>query len=206
MHHLYFIRHVQSQANAFRILASHLPYPVTRAGKLDARRIALELSQKIHPDYLYSSPLLRAIQTAEAFSRVFGLDIIADDNLVEQNLGKFSGMTYRKAKAMPDYRENPLERWNWLPEGGESYSMVAGRILKFLNTISSLPDGKTVLIVTHAVVFRVLRGAVENTLPEYPTKFPNNGEIWKIDFHGPGFQHTIESIMLGASRKFKHRP
>ena len=89
----------------------------------------------------------------------------------------------------------------------------------FPGTRSEIPEGislatfgnqkqvdKHILIVTHAVVFRLLRAALENSLPIYPKDFPNNGEIWKVRFQGLGFHHDIESILLGDSRNFVHNP
>ncbi len=212
MNYLYFIRHAESEANKKRILASRLPFPLTEEGQEDARRIASELKELVAINRIISSPLLRAKQTAEAFAETYELPIALDETLSEQDLGPYSGMNYDEVKSEPEYQADPLLRWDWVPGGiGESYAMVAERVSSFLETMKQdapdwdKPDRHT-LIVTHAVVFRLLRGVLENTLPEYPRNFPNNGEIWKIRFQGVGFHHRIESILLGESRSFKHNP
>lgn len=204
---LYFIRHAESEANKARILGSRLPYPLTAEGKLDSESIASELLNLTDIDLIISSPLKRAVQTAESFSAVYNLEIKTDDRITEQFLGNFSGMAYDEVKQKKNYEKNPLNRWNWEPEGGgESYSMIADRITAFLDDIKTLEGKNNILIVTHAVSLRIITAALKNTLPEYPENFPNNGEILKVEFSGLGVPHEIESIFLGKSREFNHNP
>ncbi len=203
---LYIIRHAESEANRSRIMASRMPFPLTVEGRADSELIATELKELVSIDKIISSPLIRAKQTAVAFSSVYSLDINIDDRILEQELGKFSGMTYDQVKTYSDYETNTLNRWNWTPEGGgESYADIAKRITSFFNDLD-VNDNNNILIVTHAVAFRLIRAVLENTLPIYPESFPNNGEIWEINFKGLGEVHTIKSIYLGNSKKFIHNP
>lgn len=207
MSNLYFIRHAESEANKKRILASRRPFPLTPAGKQDARRIASELKNLAPMDNIITSPLIRAQQTAEAFREVYGCPMFVEEKLLEQDLGPYSGMSYDEVKSQAGYKKDPLNRWDWVPGGsGESYAMVADRVTSFLDSLKDLSDKSHTLIVTHAVVFRLLRAALEHTLPVYPKEFPNNGEIWKVRFHGLGQRHDIESLFLGNSRRFIHNP
>ncbi len=207
MRTLYFIRHAESEANKQRIFGSRLQVPLTPAGRADAARIAGEFREITELSGIISSPLRRAMETARAFSDLFGCPVVPDERLAEQDLGPFTGMSYDAVKTMKEFEPDPLKRWNWHPGGsGESYSMVADRVVDFLGSVSDFPAEGSWLMVTHAVFFRLLRGALENTLPEYPAKFPNNGEIWKVEFHGLGERHTIHSILLGNSRSFTHNP
>ena len=207
MKHLYFIRHAESEANEKRILASRLPFPLTDAGIEDARRIAQEFKTMVSLDRIVTSPLLRARQTADAFRDAFGLEPEEDGRLAEQHLGKFSGLSYDEVKALPDYESDVMARWDWVPDGGgESYAMIADRVIDFLSSAEEWPKGSRTLVVTHAVVFRLLRSVLENTLPAYPKGFPNNGEIWEVAFGGVGRRHEIRSLFLGESRRFVHNP
>ncbi len=203
---LYLIRHAQSTANSGRIMASRLPFPLTAAGKADADLIASQLAELTTIHKIISSPLIRARQTAESFARVYGLTCGEDERLSEQDLGKYSGMTYDQVKEEPLYETVTSARWSWVPEGGgESYEMIARRVSSFFASLNPADEGNT-LIVTHAVTFRLIRAVLEDTLPLYPEGFPNNGEIWKVDFRGLGHRHEIESLMLGNSRDFVHNP
>ena len=203
---LYIIRHAESEANKSRIMASRMPFPLTDEGRADSELIASELKEIVHIHKIISSPLVRAKQTANAFSSVYNLEVNIDDRISEQELGKFSGMTYDEVKSYSDYETNSLNRWNWTPVGGgESYSDIADRVTSFFADINT-DENINILIVTHAVSFRLIRAVLENTLPTYPLEFPNNGEIWEIDFKGIGKVHNIKSIYLGNSKNFIHNP
>jgi broad specificity phosphatase PhoE len=203
---LYLIRHAQSEANSLRIMASRLPYPLTAEGKADADLIASQLTEDVQINRIISSPLIRAKQTAASFSDTFSVPVEEDIRLSEQDLGIYSGMTYDQVKKEPDYEKITANRWQWVPQGGgESYEMIAQRVLSFFQDIKP-EDTDKILIVTHAVTFRLIRAVLENTLPVYPEGFPNNGEIWKVDFKGPGHVHSIKSLLLGNSRDFVHNP
>lgn len=204
---LYFIRHAESEANRLRILASRKPYALTKAGKADADLIAGELKDIVQINRIISSPLMRAKQTAESFESVYKLNIEEDPRIIEQELGIYSGMNYDQVKVMEHYEDDPLNRWNWVPEGGgESYAMIADRIQSFFKELEAQESNENILIVTHAVSFRLIRAVLENTLPSYPKKFPNNGEIWRVEFTSTGQFHKIESLFLGNSKDFIHNP
>lgn len=205
MSRLFLIRHAQSEANVQRIMASCLAYPLSEAGWKDANLIAAELTEQVQIHRIISSPLLRAIQTAEAFSSLYNLKIEQDSRISEQELGIYSGMTYDQVKEEELYETITSKRWNWIPEGGESYQMIAERVQSFFSDIKAGERGN-ILIVSHAVTFRLIRAVLENTLPDYPETFPNNGEIWEVDFKGLGFKHEIKSLLLGNSKDFKHNP
>lgn len=203
---LYMIRHAESEANKKRIMASRLPFPLTTSGKADADLIASQLKDIVSIDKIISSPLIRANQTAESFATVFNLEIIVDQRIQEQELGRYSGMSYDEVKQEPQYEKGTHKRWDWIPEGGgESYFDIAKRITSFFNDLD-LDSNSNVLIVTHAVAFRLIRAVLEDSLPKYPENFPNNGEIWKVNFEGVGHHHSIESIFLGNSHSFIHNP
>jgi len=207
MSRLFLIRHAQSEANLNRLFGSRLPYPLTDEGKADADLIASQLAEITGIDRIISSPLVRAIQTAESFSRLYGVPVSQDERLSEQELGIFSGMSYDDVEGREDYEMDPMKRWDWAPPGGgESYERIARRVTSFLASLEELPPEERVLIVTHAVAFRLFRGALENTLPVYARHFPNNGEIWQVEFRKLGEVHRIESLFLGNSRTFNHNP
>lgn len=204
---LYLIRHAESEANKARIMASRMPFPLTKEGKFDSDLIASQLKETVNIDRIITSPLVRAKQTAESFSKQYGINIEINDKISEQELGIYSGLTYDQVKEEPAYETDSLNRWNWIPEGGgESYAMIAKRITEFFGELEAGNKDENILIVTHAVAFRLIEAVLKKTLPLYPVSFPNNGEIWKVDFQGLKTIHKIESIFLGNSRDFVHNP
>jgi len=135
-----FVRHGESKANAERILSEDIDsYPLTERGAKQADSIGMELS-KIKGIYaIYSSPIRRARQTAEAISRHVGTkekDIKLDDRLLEMGLGNLNGM------------KKPDEfGWKYEPEkyGLENFDSIKRRMKSF---IDGLPN-ELVIVVTH---------------------------------------------------------
>lgn len=214
---LLIIRHAESVANVEHRLASRLEVPLSVAGFDQAERVAERLLELHTPTKILSSPLLRARQTAQAFAGPTGLEPAIREELTEQHLGRFSGMTYDEVSREPDYRHDRTDRWKWIPDGGgESYEMIAARVGRFftwLNTASwndftlggnSKPSVHTILIVTHAVTMRMIRAHLEGTLPRYPEGIAANGEVWRLNYQGFGCTHTIESLFLDNTDTPRH--
>lgn len=204
---LYFIRHAQSEANKLDVLASRQDFPLSEQGMIDAAEIALQFKGLAELDRIVASPLIRAQQTASPFAEAFGgLSVEADERLIEQDLGEFSGMTYDQLQGRSDYMHDRTRRWNWVPEGGgESYKMVAERLKPFFQAMDLLKEEERVLFVTHAVTMRLIRACLEQTCPNYPRNIAHNGEIWKVDFRGSTVAHEIESIFLGSAESANAR-
>ncbi len=199
---LYIVRHAQSQANAQNLLAGQDNFPLTEQGHEDALAIAQQFCAQHQPSRIISSPLLRASQTAQPFSELLNLDIEVDPRIIEQNMGKFSGMNYAEAEADPEYQTDRSARWHWIPAGGgESYEMMAERTRAFLTEL--LDATGEILVVTHAVTMRLLRANLENTLPLYPEKIAANGEVWKVEFTALNRAHVIESLDFGTQRQHR---
>lgn len=196
---LYFMRHAQSEANLADILASQIDFPLTIKGHQDAEQIAKEFFQQHSVNKVIASPLVRAQQTATPFAKVFSLPIENNKMLIEQHLGMFSGKSYAEIEDEPNYCHDRSQRWSWVPEGGgESYSMIADRLMPFFKGISTTSED-AILVVTHAVTMRLIKSILENSLPEYPHDIAHNGEVWKVEFKGVGQSHLIESLFFGGS-------
>lgn len=193
---LYLMRHAESEANRKQILAAQLDYPLSEKGKRDAAEIAANFKQEHTLDRIIASPLTRAVQTATPFAELFHLQIETDVNLMEQNLGKFAGMHYEIASNDPAYENDKTKRWNWVPEGGgESYETVVGRIVRFFESMDHEINNCNILLVSHGVTMRLIRGVLENTIPRFPHHIADNGEIWMTQFVRLNHPHVIQSLI-----------
>ena len=202
MVHLFLLRHAESEANTQHILASQLGFPLSPQGKLDAEGLAASFAPQYPVQLIYCSPLVRAVQTAAPFVTHTNAPLVLDARIVEQHLGRFSGMTYSQAEADPGYVTDRTKRWDWTPEGGgESYRSISIRVKEFLSNLLARPETE-VLVVTHAVTLRLFRAILEGTLPSYPETIPGNGELWSCDWNGTPTQ--ITSLPLGSEPR-KHR-
>ena len=202
---VYFVRHAESVANVQHRLASQLDVELSDLGLRQAESLARGLRRRVELGGIVASPLLRAQQTAQAFSSHYGLPVGTRDELTEQHLGKYSGMTYEQIENEPDYCHDRSARWEWVPEGGgESYQMIAERLRPFFGWLESGDAPDRLLVVTHAVTLRIIRGYLEHTLPRYPHEIAGNGEVWQVDYHGLGIPHRVETIPVSEARVIEH--
>mgnify|MGYP001770644572 FL=1 len=139
---LYLIRHGEAQLNALGILHSrnYDDNPLTDKGRLEAAAVALLLRRMDVHGPVFTSPLLRARQTANCVDRNYRVD----DRLREIDMGEWE---LRKISEVPfdNYRRDPVR---YYPPGGESMESVVGRVTDFLNFIRSINE-KSVIAVSH---------------------------------------------------------
>lgn len=146
---VYIIRHGQTNSNIKSTYLGKTDIPLNEDGMSQSREAAMRLKGKF--DVLYSSPLLRAVSTAEAFSDRHSLRIILNSAIEERNYGIFDDMTMEEIQAKyPE--EHKLWREDWFgyaPPEGESAKQVHERVGNALERIISNNKGKKILVVTH---------------------------------------------------------
>lgn len=105
---------------------------------------------------IYSSPLIRATQTAEIIADK-KTNVIIKDGFSEFNIGKWDGMTFAEIKEeFPiEYEERGKDLENYIVEGGESMSACRSRAMKELYATLHETSGN-ILIVAHAGVNRAI--------------------------------------------------
>ncbi len=80
---------ILNESNSFR---ARMDPPLDEQGEQQAQDAAENLrNEGISPERIVSSPMLRAVQTADAFAEEFGLDVEQDRALISWNLGFLSG-------------------------------------------------------------------------------------------------------------------
>ncbi len=83
---LMFVRHGQSEANALGVYAGWADYGLTARGRAEAQAVALRLADA-GAVALYSSPLIRARNTADAIASSTGLAVVEVPDLREYSFG-----------------------------------------------------------------------------------------------------------------------
>jgi len=103
---LLLIRHAESQGNFERRLQGRREFPLTERGLAQAQALAERLVS-LPLSAVYSSPVGRAIQTAEVIAAEACLDVIAEPRLQEYDFGEaVSGLTWREIREQqPDIIE-----------------------------------------------------------------------------------------------------
>ena len=143
---IYAMRHGQTDWNTQSRIQGKTDIPLNETGRMQARAIAESLPDGI--TVILSSPLKRAIETAEIVNERFGVPIVIEEALIERNFGGYEG------QLMSDVDFNALRSW-WSDTptpGGETIREVCDRVFGFASAIEEKYSGQTVLIVTHGHV------------------------------------------------------
>ncbi len=88
---LYLIRHCEALGNINDTFQGSIDEDITDKGQRQLDKLA-ERCKNIPFDVIYSSPLIRAVKTAQAADRYHGLEIIVDPAFSEINGGEFEGV------------------------------------------------------------------------------------------------------------------
>lgn len=150
MSRLILVRHAEPQDDMRGRCYGSLDVGLSPAGRAHAAELAARLAA-LEYDVVYSSPRLRARETAEPAAAVRGVELVVDDELRELDFGELEGRTYDEiAASEPElYRawmETPTEVT--FP-GGESYADLKVRAVGALRRID-----RAALVVTHGGVIR----------------------------------------------------
>jgi len=154
MKHLYVIRHGQSVANVAGVLSGHTDHALTDEGRAQARR-AGEQAKELGIDYIVSSPLARAYETAKIIAREIGYPtdgIEVNPLLIKRNFGTLEGTPYT-----PDYDADGIEG----AEREHELRARAEQLYDYLRTI----DADNVLLVSHGSTARMIRSVVVPHVP-----------------------------------------
>jgi probable phosphoglycerate mutase len=164
MTELIFTRHGQTEWNVARRMQGQLDSPLTEMGLSQARVLGAYLRDK-GITAIYSSSLSRAERTATIIMKETGLPgIELSDSLREINLADLEGKSFARATEEDPVRMNAFgsNPSDFLPgPGGERFDEVQKRALSFVLPLFEAHKGERVLIVTHAVILRLIMAYFE---------------------------------------------
>jgi len=146
------MRHGEADNNVKRILVGrYIESHLTKYGRWQAEDSA-KLLRGLSIDKVYSSPVIRAVETAQIVCNVIGLDYEIDERLYEIELGKLVGMNYEE---ILDKHENLFLKFysgdKHILEsyGVESFNEVKLRIKHLLDEVIEMLPDKNILFITH---------------------------------------------------------
>lgn len=147
---LYVTRHGQTQYNIEVRICGKSDVMLTEKGISQAYELADRMvGKKI--DLIISSPLIRAKTTADIVGERIGADVIVDERLAERDYGAIDG-TY---EGTPGFMDKWVQFGYVYPEG-ESLLRVVQRVYNFIDDLKEKYSNKTVMVISHGGVCRVI--------------------------------------------------
>ena len=161
---IYIFRHGQTDYNVARRVMGQMDIPLNDVGRVQATELANKLAT-FAIGAIYSSPLARAMETAQAVADKIVAPIITDKRLMERHNGKLQGHivhgTNNPAEYQMDYNQMELF-WpaaqlnddNWQPDGGESRNECWARGRAAIKDNAKNTPYDAIAISTHSGIMR----------------------------------------------------
>ena len=151
-------RHGETDWNAVGRWQGHTDRALTERGRRQAAELAERLAND-EIDAVYSSDLIRAVETAEPVAKRLGLPLQTLPELREVDVGTWAGLTRDEvAERFPD----GFRRWSeWQTgwEDGETYDEMGERVVGAILRLAGEHPGQRILVVSHGGAIRALHAA-----------------------------------------------
>jgi len=176
----YLVRHGEIDSNVNKVYAGSSNEILNLTGIMQAEKVGAYLSNK-NIDELFSSPIKRALQTADIIGSATSNVPIVHENFKELRMGPWEGLSEDEVSLKYSAQ---WKIWNNSPadlimNGRESLSDLLKRVLTALRQLNLKINGN-MAIVTHVAIIRVLllhaKGRSLNEYRKIPA--PKNGGIY----------------------------
>ncbi|MFH1002868.1 MAG: histidine phosphatase family protein [Chloroflexota bacterium] len=153
---LILVRHGETEWNTAEVFRGRIDIGLSETGRKQAGRLAGHLSS-FEIEAIYSSPLQRAYQTAEAVAVPHNLAVTVAAGLMDCSFGEWQGQSRREvSQRYPDLFAEWLQNPHRVrPPGGETLDEVRQRAVALVDEVIVRHTG-TVVLVSHRVVHKVL--------------------------------------------------
>ena len=162
------LRHGQADNNTKKILAGRTPgINLTEQGREQAEQSG-QMLKDLNISAIYSSPIDRAMQTAEIVGKHCGVEPISDDRLIELDMGKFTKMPYdeifaKHGNVFLKFYEGSEE----VSENGvETFAKVQKRVFDMVDFVINKHKNENVVLVTHMDPIKAMIGKTLSLRPE----------------------------------------
>ena len=150
---LFLIRHGETDAVGKSIVGWQPGWPLNEMGRAQAERLAATLSQ-FPITAIYTSPLERAVQTANPIAAQQNLIPRLSNSLGEWRPGAWEGERIAELDRLPEWHRFNAFRTGVRPPGGESMLEVQVRMVQQIQCMEGQHGGEVVAAVSHAEPIR----------------------------------------------------
>jgi probable phosphoglycerate mutase len=176
------VRHAETVWHADNKYAGHTDIPLTELGHLQAQEL-IKWAREIKPSAIYSSDLIRAIDTARPLGDALGMEIKIDKRLREVNFGEIEGLTQLEMREKhPELYENYLiAPANVQMPGGESGKIALDRARPAVMELIHENNDQDIILVSHGTLIRLIAcELLKIDLNKYRQIFPDILNTTKI--------------------------
>jgi broad specificity phosphatase PhoE len=152
------VRHGQTEWNRVERFRGHADVPLNETGLGQAEATGQRIAEEWQPTAIYSSPLSRAVKTAEAIAKHYNLPVQTHPDLTDIDYGEWQGLTPDEAQ---ERWPEAVHAWYNKPEsacipGGETLASLRQRAMCTVNELASHHIGQTIVLVGHTVINRII--------------------------------------------------
>jgi broad specificity phosphatase PhoE len=176
---LIFVRHGETEFNKqLRVMGQRVDAELDEKGLHQAREVLPKIPSDI--SMVYSSPMKRALQTAQIIADHFNKKVEVEKNLTERDFGTMSGKTWEEMEAETNLPMTELDnnlQYDYTPYGGETVAQVKDRLMQFLGEAKAKHANEAVVVVSHYGVIRLM----ESLYPHTEHHKMGNASVHKFD-------------------------
>jgi broad specificity phosphatase PhoE len=164
---LLLIRHGETSWNIEGRYQGQADPPLNDKGLLQAQELVEKLAS-IAIDILYTSPLRRAMQTAQIIAHQRQIPCITEPRLMEIHQGDWQTRLRSEIESLyPEiFRQWEQQPWQVTPPGGESLSQVKKRVYAALDEIITDHAGQHIGLVTHRIPIALIKMRYQELAPD----------------------------------------
>jgi 2,3-bisphosphoglycerate-dependent phosphoglycerate mutase len=186
---IYFVRHGESEANLLKEFSNRgWKHPLTAKGSLQAHDLAARLNG-IHFSRVYTSPLMRAVQTAHILAKELAVAYEVTDALREFDMGVAEGKRDPENWAL---WQLAIDNWllhaqvDFCVEGGESFTDMRQRFVPFIDQLQAQYGGAehNLLCVGHGALYTCMLPLVLANVQHsdlFGKSFPNTAYVLAVE-------------------------
>lgn len=174
---VFLLRHGQTDWNKERRMQGHTDVPLNTEGQSQARSVQT-LLEKLRIDYVVSSDLKRAYETAQIATEGIQVPLVADQRLREVHLGQLEGKTALEIQnefgieAWNKWASHRLEDFSFSLSGGETGFQALERMHECLQENLQQSHIQNLLVTTHGLMLRRFLHQLRPDL-DTPVQIPN---------------------------------
>ena len=158
---IYFARHGESEANILGIVSNRgYQHPLTERGREQAQALADAL-RDVPLSHIFTSPLQRAVETAQIIAADHNLPCQISDALREYDCGILEGQSDATSWMIHDqtWRAWLIDRdYEVCPEGGENFHDIRARFVPFIDSLVEqyADTDAEILLMGHGGTYRAM--------------------------------------------------